>query len=194
MEKKTMKNNIVLIIIALIIVACFAYLSNRSKSSAERPAVLTAVQSVLARDMNTNYPPTPKEVLKYYSEITRCFYGETYTEEELLELAEKSRELFDEELVANQTDEEYFQSLRRTIASYKKEKRSISSYSVSSSANVKYYNYEGAQWATLNCIYSMKTENTIVPSQEEFLFRKDAEGRWKIFGWQLVENEENANE
>lgn len=194
MEKKNMKNNIVLIIIALIIVACFAYLSNRPKSAEEKPAVLTAVQSVLARDMSTNYPPTPKEVLKYYSEITRCFYGETYTDEELLKLAEKSRELFDEELVANQTDEEYFQSLRSTIDSYKQEKRSISSYSVSSSANVEYYNYEGAQWAMLNCIYSMKTGKTIVPSQEEFLLRKDAEGRWKIFGWKLVENEENANE
>ena len=147
--KKNAKNYVVLVIMAALIVASFALLSNRTKSADEDSAVLTAVQTVLTRDLSSNYPPTPKEVVKYYSEITRCFYGETYSEEELVELAEKSRELFDAELVANQTEEEYIHDLQNVITTYKNEKRSISSYSVSSSANVDYSTFEGAQWAML---------------------------------------------
>ena len=52
------------------------------KSKPQGYVTLTAVQEVLSRNLETNYPQTPKEVIKYYSEITQCFYNEEYTEEE----------------------------------------------------------------------------------------------------------------
>ncbi len=191
LKKRNIKNFIILLIVALLIVASFAYLSNRERAADEEVEKLTAVQEVLARDLSSNYPPTPKEVLKYYSEITRCFYSEEYSDEELVKLAEKSRELFDEQLQANQTEEEYIGDLKNEIAIFKDAGRSISSYSVAGSANVDYYRYEGAEWAKLNCIYSMRTEGKVKPTQEEFLLRKDADGHWKIFGWKLVKEEAN---
>jgi len=192
LKKRNIKNFIILLIVSLLIVSSFAYLSNRDRAADEEVDKLTAVQEVLARDLSSNYPPTPKEVLKYYSEITRCFYSEEYSDEELVKLAEKSRGLFDEQLLANQTEEEYIADLKNEIAIFKDADRLISSYSVAGSANVEYYHYEGAEWAMLNCIYSMRTEGKIKPTQEEFLLRKDADGHWKIFGWKLVE--EKANE
>ncbi len=191
MNKQAIKNFIILLIVALLIIASFAYLVNRDRTAKEEIDKLTAVQEVLARDLSSNYPPTPKEVLKYYSEITRCFYSEEYSEEELIKLAKKSRELFDEALIANQTEEDYIGALRNEIIIFKDGDQSISSYSVAGSANVDYYQYEGAKWAKLNCIYSMRTEGKIKPTQEEFLLRKDAGGRWKIFGWRLVEEKTN---
>ena len=185
-----------LIVFITFIAACigiFFYLSNRSEDTAEEnrnPAVMTATQEVLARNLKTNYPPTPKEVLKYYSEITRCFYSEKYTEDELVELALKSRELFDDELYATQTDEQYLVALQSDIEVYKEADRVISSYSVSSSTDVNEYHFEGRDWAQLYCIYSVREGTAITPVQERFLMRKDEEGHWKILGWQLVEDEE----
>ncbi len=191
MKKQNIKNLIVLLIVALLLIASFAYLVNRDRTTKEEVDKLTAVQEVLARDLSSNYPPTPKEVLKYYSEITRCFYSEEYSEEELIRLSKKSRELFDEALIANQTEEDYIVDLKNEIIIFKDANRSISSYSVAGSANVDYYQYEGDEWAKLNCIYSIRTEGKIKPTQEEFLLRKDAGGYWKIFGWKLVEEKTN---
>ena len=200
-ERRTDMNNnrnpvrivIVFTMFILICVGVFFYLSNRSEDNNEEnsnPKVMTAVQEALSRNLETNYPPTPKELVKYYSEITRCFYGEKYTEDELSELAVKSRKLFDDELYATQTDEQYLMALQLDIESYKEENKVISSYSVSSSTDVNEYYYDGYDWAQLYCIYSVRIGTQIAPVQERFLLRKDEQGHWKILGWQLVEDEE----
>ncbi|MCR5673169.1 MAG: hypothetical protein K6F87_05585 [Lachnospiraceae bacterium] len=179
---------IVFIVLAVAVTGLFFYVSNRSKVIEEgKQQHMTAVQEILSRNLETNYPPTPKEVLKFYSEITRCFYGEEYTEEELEKLAKLSRKLFDDELAANQTDEQYLSALKFDIDSWKKDKKVISSYSVSSSTDVQEYSYGGFEWAQLYCIYSIRMGTNVAPVQEHFIMRKDARGHWKILGWELVE-------
>ena len=179
---------IMLIVFAIAVVGLFFYVANRSNVVAEgKQKQMTAVQQILSRNLDTNYPPTPKEVLKFYSEITQCFYGEEYTDEELVKLAMLSRRLFDDELVANQTDEQYLSALRMDIASWKNDKKVISSYSVSSSTDVQEYSYGGREWAQLYCIYSIRMGTNMAPIQERFLMRKDEAGHWKILGWELVD-------
>lgn len=195
MQKKKKGPGIVVsvAIMAVAILAAFALLSNRSEqtSSEAQSLKVSAVQEVLLRNLETDYPASPKEVVKYYSEISRCFYGEEYTEEEFNKLAEKSRAVFDDELVANQTSQQYINALKADISSYKENKKVISSYSVSSSTDVDYYNYLGDEWAQLYCVYSIRISTTITPIKEKYLLRKDDDGHWKIFGWVLVESEES---
>ncbi len=179
---------IVFTVLAVAIVGLFFYVANRSNVIAEgKQKQMTPVQEILSRNLDTNYPPTPKEVLKFYSQITQAFYGEDYTDEELVKLAVLSRRLFDDELVANQTDEQYLAALRMDIASWKNDKKVISSYSVSSSTDVQEYSYGGFEWAQLYCIYSIRMGTNVAPIQEHFLMRKDAAGHWKILGWELVD-------
>lgn len=184
-----------IIVFAVFVLACvgvFFYLSNREEKEPVETdnKVMTVVQEVLSRNLETNYPPTPKEVLKYYSEITRCFYSEKYTDEELEALAIKSRELFDKELYDNQSEELYIAALKRDIEEYKAANRVISSYSLSASTDVNEYSYDGREWAQLYCIYSLREGTTIIPIQERFLMRKDEKGHWKILGWELAEQKE----
>ncbi len=178
---------IVFVVLAIGIVGLFFYISNRSNVVAEGKQPISAVSSILSRNLETNYPPTPKEVLKFYSEITQCFYNEDYTDEELEKLATVSRKLFDDELVANQTDTQYLAALKLDISSWKNDKKVISGYSVSSSTDVQEYSYGGREWAQLYCIYSIRMGTNIAPIQERFLMRKDEKGHWKILGWELVE-------
>ncbi len=179
---------IVFVVLAIAVVGLFFYISNRTRLVAEgKQKQMTAVQEILSRNLDTNYPPTPKEVLKFYSQITQAFYGEDYTDEELEKLAKLSRRLFDDELVANQTDEQYLAALKMDIASWKNDKKVISSYSVSSSTDVQEYSYGGYEWAQLYCIYSIRMGTNMAPVQEHFIMRKDAIGHWKILGWELVQ-------
>lgn len=179
---------IVFVVLAIAVVGLFFYISNRSKMIDEgKQQQMSVVSQILSRNLETNYPPTPKEVLKFYSEITQCFYGEEYTDEELVKLATLSRRLFDDELVANQTDEQYLSALRMDIESWKRDKKVISSYSVSASTDVQEYSYDGFEWAQLYCIYTVRMGTNVAPIQEHFIMRKDDRGHWKILGWKPVE-------
>lgn len=193
-KNNSIKGISVIIVLALGVLAYFYVINNRIKQVEDDVSKITPVQELLVRDLSTSYPNTPKEVVKLYSEITRCFYGEEYTDEELIDLAKMSRMLFDEELVANQEEEMYIKSLKGEIATYKRENRVISSYSVSSSADVQYYNYMNDEWAQLIAMYSIRTGGKIQPTKERYLLRKDIDGHWKIFGFRLEQLEPTVSE
>lgn len=189
-NKNNTRTVIAFVVFALVILGAFVMLSNRSEQIAEaQPLKINAVQELLLRNLDESYPSSPKEVVKLYSEITRCYYGEEYTEEELAGLADMARELFDVELASNQTQEQYMQALVQDIASYKQENKTISSFSVSSSTDVDYYDYLGDKWAQLYCFYSMRVGTNIIPIKEKYLLRRDQGGHWKIYGWVLVDEE-----
>lgn len=186
-----MKTMIVGMIMVLLIVGYYYYLSNRDVPQPEETVpeteVLTPSQEVLLRNLETNYPPTPREVVKYFSEITQCFYNEENSDEMVEKLGLKIRELYDDDLRANQTEEDYLASLKFDIEEYKKNKRTISSYAVSSGVDVDTFVENGYECARLYCIYGIKQGELLYNSNTVFILRKDEDGHYKIFGWKLVE-------
>ena len=166
------------------------YLMNlkAEKSKPEDYVKLTKVQEVLSRNLATNYPQTPKEVIKYYSEITKCFYNEECTVEEVNALAMKAMELYDHDLAANKTQEEYLKDLKSEIQIFKANGYSISSYSTSSSTDVYEFEEDGFRFARLYCTYNLRMGTVMQPIEEIFLLRMDLEGRWKIYGWDEAKN------
>lgn len=193
---KGTKGVIILVILVVLVITYYHYLSNRQQPDSVQEgelAVMTPVQEVLTRNLETNYPATPREVVRYFSEITQCFYNEEYTEEELHDLALKIREIYDDELVANQTEADYLQSLNDDIAEFKAANRTIANFTLSSTIDVETYQSDGYEWAKLYCIYSVK-EQILVNSNIQFLLRKDENGHYKIYGWQMVKNAPNAQE
>ena len=131
MKKFKMSTSIIIIVVSVtVIVGAFLLISKYlSKDDAPSDVQIAAVQNVLLRNMENNYPPTPKEVLKYYSDITQCFYAGGYSEEEFIQLANRALELYDDELRANQTYDVYIDDLRSEIETYEEKNWSISSYS-----------------------------------------------------------------
>lgn len=191
--KKLVKNKgaIIFLVLVLLVVGYFYYLSNRTVPQPEEVVsdekVMTAVQQVLARDLEINYPPTPREVVKYYSEITQCFYNEELTQEDIYALGMKARELYDAELVANQTEADYIDSLTFDIQDFKTKKRTIANYNPSSSLDVETFSEDGYEWARLYCRYGIKQGELLYNSNMVFLLRKDESEHYKIYGWQLAD-------
>ena len=183
------KGVILFFVLLLLVVGYFYYLSNRPVSQPEEIVeveVMTATQQVLARDLASNYPPTPRELVKYYSEITQCFYNEELTEDEIYALGMKARELYDEELVENQTEEDYIDSLKYDIQDFKNKHRTIANYEPSSSLDVEEFSEDGSDWARLYCNYAVKQGGVLYNSNTVFILRKDENEHYKIYGWKLA--------
>lgn len=181
---------VIVIILAALVLGFYFHLSRKSaKQAAEEEVTATVVQSVLMKDLERSYPPTPKEVLKYYCQITECFYNEEYSEEELLLLAAKIQELYDAELVANKSQEDYLADLKADIVEMKTNQYTIASYETSASTDVEEFVEDGRSCARMYCTFYLKQAGSTVKttSMEQFVLRKDEDGHWKILGWELVE-------
>jgi flagellar basal body-associated protein FliL len=187
-KSKGIKGTIMIIVLMALVVSYYFYLSNREKQAEETE--ITAVQNVILRDLDTNYPPTPREVVKYYSDITKCLYNEKYSDEQLEQMADKLLAIYDDELVENNPKDDYIKSLKDEIETFNKNSYSIVSYTVSTSTDVNEFTKDGRQCASLYCTYSVKSGSDYTASKQQFILRKETDtGHWKILGFELVNPE-----
>lgn len=188
MKKSSVRITVAVIILIMLVVGYYTYLANRTRNEREDKYSLTTVEEVLSRDLAVDYPPTPKEVMRYYNEIMRCFYNEECTEEEIEKLGMKARELYDEDLLRENELESYMSNLKTEIARYREKKSKITSFSVSSSTDVDLFTEDGYSFARIRCGYNVMENKMNKPVSQVYLLRKDDEGHWKIYGWDLAEN------
>ncbi|MDE6817035.1 MAG: hypothetical protein K2P13_07540 [Lachnospiraceae bacterium] len=186
----TVKVVIIGIILVCIVIGYYYYLSNKEKKDTDEVQKATAVQAALSYNFEKNYPPTPKEVVKLYGQITQCLHNETYTDEEFEKLALKIQNLYDEELIANKTRNQYLEDLKWDIKNVREQEIVISSYAAGASTDVEYYSMDGYSFAKIPCTFTMRKGTFLEVTDEIFLLRKDADGHWKIYGWTLDEEEE----
>ena len=191
MKKNTSKNTtkvaIIFLVLIVAVVAYFAYLSNKSRE-VEDEAAMTAVKLVLSRDLENNYPPTVKEVMKYYVDIQKCLYAEECAEEEVEQLGMKARALFDDELLAANDVTNHLLALKSEITSFQEDSRQITAASVASSANVDTFTEDGYEFARIHCIYTVLDGGQSNLVDMVYLLRRDGNRRWKIYGWDLAQN------
>ena len=195
MKWKAIAGVTVVLFVAVLILTIFVFFGESEGSkTGESEVTVSKTDTVLLRDIKNNYPPTPKEVLKYYSEITTCFYNEELDEDKLAALARRARELYDTELVADKTEEEYLEDLKEDILAFQSQGITVSGYTVSSSTDVFYFEEDEYEFARLYANYRLRQGTEFVYSNEKFLLRKDEQGHWKIFGWDLVEENSETTE
>lgn len=173
------------IFLAALVVGYFYYVVNKGEEKQEEIVESTQVQSVLIRDLDKNYPPSPREVVRYFNEISKCFYNETYTDDELYQMAMKIQGIYDDDLVANKSQEQYLKDLKSDIVDMKSNDRSLSSYQLPLSTDVEEFTENGDDCARLYCTYSIRQGSEMFSSRLVFILRKDEDKHWKILGWDL---------
>lgn len=192
MKFKGMKGILILFFGGLCILGIFFRMNNKKNpgSEEEKTVKVTAVEEVLQRNLVTNYPNSPKEVVKYFAEITKCYYNEEFeNDDQLEELANQMLKLYDDELVSYKTHMDYIFDLKSDINFYNENGYTISSYAPSPSTDVFYFQEDGFDWARLYCAFTIKSGNYRKTVNEVFVLRKDENSHWKIFGWK----EDNTN-
>lgn len=105
------KTGIVILTIALIAAICgsFYVVNDKSKRANQKEKVLTEVQRITTKDLDKNYPQTPREVVKLYNRIVKCYYGMQYSDEELDALTDQALKLLMTSL--QQTIQGYLQTV-----------------------------------------------------------------------------------
>ncbi len=187
MNKRATRTTIIILVLVMALVGYYAYLSNRNKVSRQDDTV-TAVQNALSRDLERDYPPTPKEVVKYYNELFTCLYNEECTDEDIEALGLKARELYDAQLLEANEVASYLMRLQSEVKAGRDNQRCITSASVASSTNVDFFQQDGYEFAKLQCSYNILDAGKKYATTQMYLLRKDGNKRWKIYGWEDVKN------
>ena len=79
MKKSGVIKAVITILIILLIVGAYYFFTTQRRTSVEDTVELTEIQKLITKNLDTNYPATPREVVKYYNRILECFYDDTYT-------------------------------------------------------------------------------------------------------------------
>ena len=179
------KGLIIAIVLIVLVAGYYYYLSHREVDKTEEVTISEA-QDLLLRDLDRNYPPTPKEVVKYFFDITTCLYNDKLSEADVEALALKLERLYDADLIIHNPKEEYFTDLKSEIAAFQTSNSRILNYSTSSSVDVFYFEEEEGSFARLYGTYYLQVQKELKSLEEVFVLRKDDDGHWKIYGWQPV--------
>lgn len=188
MKKKTIWVMAAMLAVVLI-VGGYYYFTVYKSANASDNIELTEVQKVITKDLENNYPATPREVIKYYNRIQECFYNEAYTDDELYDLGDQARMLLDDELLENNPRDAYFESLKADIAEYAAKDKKIVSSEVCDSNDVQYHKVDGDECAYVTASYFVDDEKSYSRTYQRYVLRKDEDGNWKILVFYLVEGD-----
>ena len=188
---KGVKGFIIILILILLVVGYYYYLSNRNYNERkETEVVLTPAQSLLLLNFDINYPPTPKEVVKQYMEFSKVLHNEDLTDEEVNDVGIKLLEILDDDLANNKSKEDYLLDLKSELKTFKNNNYSIVNMYTSQSTDVEYFTVEDKECASLYGTFNIRTASGTQVLTDIFILRKDANGHWKIYGWQPIQNEQ----
>lgn len=183
----------VIVLIVILGLAYYTYLNNNAGNRQET-AEETETEKLLNYDFENNYPKTVRETVKLHCRYLKSAYNNTFTEEELFTINHNVRELFDEELLQNNAEAEQLQGLKDEIQLYEENKQKFVSYSLAEASQVQYNTEDGVEYAKMKVTIVLKVDGGTLSGDEEYILRKDEQGRWKILGWQAVNKNTTEDE
>ncbi len=186
-KKSTVITVIVMLLVAAAIVAGYFIISARKNKENYEGGERTELDILLEKDLDKSYPLTSREVIKFYSRILKCYYNEELTEEQLGGLLDQMRGLFDEEFLAQNPRDTHLSELEEEIRDFAARKCTITSYQVQESGNIVTWTDEEKEYARVIASYTQQEDRQYLKVYEEFILRKDENGKWKILGWYLTD-------
>ena len=190
------KTRIVILAIVIVAAICTAFyiVNNNSKKESAKEAELTEIQKITTRNMEKDYPATPREVIKFYNRIIKCYYGRQYSDDELEQLADQALSMFDDDLLKKNEKESYIESVKSDAAQYEEDNKSISQTDVCDSNDVKYMTDNGDDIAYVTASYFIKNGSSYTKTYQEYVLRKDDDGGWKILTFYKIEGESSESD
>lgn len=200
MKKSTQKifTTIFLMVALGIGIVAIYYNMTKSPSESEKSKTTgTELEKILSKDLTTNYPGTPREVMKFYGRITSCLYKGGLSDDEISKLAGKLRDLMDDELLEKNPEAQYIKSVKKDVQEFRDIKKTIMSYSVENASEIEYSENNGKEYATCTVLFltqEKQKKKSYHKVYEKFMLRQDNEKKWKILGWEQADPTEMPDE
>lgn len=180
MKKNGLKSILIVVFCACLCVGYFYYLTQKTGG---KEADMTEVQLIVSKDLESSYPNTAREVVKFYNRILKCYYSQEYTEEQLEQLTEQARLLMDEELRQKNPEDVYLQAVKEDISNYDKEGKNIYNISLEDSNEIEYKKVKGQECAYVDVVYFVKGKDGSQRSSQTYILRRDEDNKWRILGF-----------
>lgn len=174
---------IAMFIVIIVVVAFYSVMTNRFGSRPEEESS-SEVDKLLNYDFVDNYPKTVRETVKLHCRYMKCAYNDNFTKEQLYTVNQNMRQLMDTELLSINTEESQLKALEKDIQFYIDNKQKYVSYSLAEASQIKYNTENDVEYAKIRVGTMLRVDGATVKGDQEYLLRKDAQGRWKILGWQ----------
>ncbi|MDD4111444.1 MAG: hypothetical protein PHC56_00220 [Herbinix sp.] len=180
----------VISIAAVVLVLVYVTQSKQSENLKEASLKkLTEVEQLLEMDLDKEYPEMPRDVAKLHGDMTRLLYSGV-EDEEIKELALKIRYLYDDELLAVNSEEQYLADLYSDIALWHQLDRRIEYNVVVNEEKEESYTKDGQKFANAFVSFTI-TQKGQTSELRRYTMRKDKDDKWKILGWEYVTDNQN---
>ena len=192
-----MKNvRVIVIAVVCVLVICGGFFLFSQNQNSGNPDELTEVEKVLVKDLEKDFPPTPREVVKFYNRIVQCYHTDNLKKDDLGKLVDQMMKLWDKDMLAKNSRETYLASVKADLELYKKTKKSIVSMTVCDSKDVeeKTDDRNGDKLAFVKTTYFVNTDGTFTNSHMVIGLRQDDKGNWKIIGVTLTKGESSEDD
>lgn len=196
MKKKGLKGfTLVIFIVALVALGYYLHLTNESPDHQD-VSPSSEKEILLSYDMVEDYPKTVREAVKLHCRYLKYIYNEgltkDVTEDDLFTLNQKMRQLFDEELLELNSQDKQLQALKDEMALYKANKQKFVSYTLAEASQIEYNTEDDVEYAKMRVAVAMTIDGASLSTDEEYILRKDEEGKWRILGWQVIQPNEDV--
>lgn len=179
---------------AVVIGIYFAITRGKNTETKEIPAESSEADTLIKKDLDWEYPATPREVLKLYCRITKCLYNDDLTDEQIKKLVSQVRNLYSFDLLENNAEDEQIAFIKGDRAEYKNDKKTIFSFAIDSASNIEYIDTKAGKTALIKMYFTLKAGANMDRSFEEFSLIQQDDGKWKIAAWRQSENETAIDE
>lgn len=193
--KKKIGIGLVLVILAVALLGIFYYITHHSSDNLENSTEeASEIQQLISKNIETNYPATPRAVTNLYSRMLACMYNEDYSDDELTQLLDQMYLLYDTELQEENPIDTFYESMTSEAQDYKSKNWTISNYTIPDSDEVTYDTIDGNSFAALTVSYFVKEDTSYVKSLQNYMLRKDEDGNWKIYGYSLENQTDDSQD
>ena len=188
---------LVIFLVAIAALGYYVCLSNQSPGSGD-VSKTSEKEQLLNYDMENEYPKTARDAVKLHCRYLKYVYSEEFTEDatedEYFTMNQQIRKLFDEELLKYNMAEEQLQALKNEIALYAINKQKIVSYTLPEASQIEYNTENGVEYAKMKVSIAMTVDGDSLLGEQEYILRKDENGKWKILGWQAINQNQAIEE
>ncbi len=177
----------------VLILGYYFYLDKRTEQVENKAAEKQdEYDLIIAKDLEHDYPPTPREVVKWYNRIITEYYAKEHTDAQLTALLERQRAILDEELLALNPADQMLSGVKQDIVEYEARNQRIVQSKVCSSNDIRFEKVKGYECAYATSYYFIHEGSEFFTQYQEFCLRKDKNGRWKILTWRMTNGDPEA--
>lgn len=183
--------------LACVVLLCVGFYVVKNRDTAENPQEdMTVVEKINAKNLEKDYPKTPRAVIKLYNQIITSYYKEDYTDKEFDGLIAQARMLFDTELAENNTEDDYKSAVQESIADYKKRGFKIRQTGVCDTDDVKYLTDDsnGDKLAYVTASYFTEEGKKFDKTYQMYVLRQDENDNWKILTFYKIQKDSTEEE